>query len=150
MNNPDKLFLDIAERVANESSCISLHVGAVLVKDNRIISIGFNGTPSGYPHCNDEYSRGAFTRSEHHDWSIRHEIHAEMNAILFAAKSGIPVEGCTLYITHEPCDNCLKNCVAAGISRIVYKYPCVQRPHGDTFCGDFRNSYITIERFLEE
>lgn len=119
----DKLFIEIAEVLAKESKCVSLQVGAVLVKDNRIISIGYNGTVSGYNTCNESLQDGVFNREDHTKWSDSHEIHAEMNAILFAAKSGISTNGCTLYCTHEPCDQCLKNIIQAGVKRVVFKEP---------------------------
>lgn len=116
----DKFFLDIASRVAEESHCVSLHVGAVIVKDQRIISIGYNGTPAGVINCDDALSQGLFERDNHHEWSLKNEIHAEMNALMFAAKNGIPVNGCTLYVTHQPCDDCMKNISQSGIVRVVY------------------------------
>lgn len=119
----DKFFLDVASRLAEESHCISLHVGAVIVKDKRIISMGYNGTPSGAPNCSDMYEAGEFTKDQHHQWSLSNEIHAEMNALMYAAKQGISVDGCTMYVTHQPCDECVKNIYQAGIKRVVYLYP---------------------------
>ena len=119
----DKFFLDVASRLAEESHCISLHVGAVIVKDKRIISMGYNGTPSGAPNCSDMYEAGEFTKEQHHQWSLSNEIHAEMNALMYAAKQGISVNGCTMYVTHQPCDECVKNIYQAGIKRVVYLYP---------------------------
>ena len=119
-------FLKIAEAIAEESKCIKLQVGAVIVKDDRIISTGYNGTPSGTPTCQEEFyntnTPSTFSQ-KHHEWSNIHEIHAEMNAILFAAKNGISTNGATLYCTHEPCDQCMKNIIQAGIIKVIYKYP---------------------------
>lgn len=119
----DRYFIDIALRTAQESKCISLKVGAVIVKDNRVIAQGYNGTPSGQVNCDEALKQGLFTRDKHHEWSLVNEIHAEMNALMFAAKYGISVDGCTMYVTHQPCDQCLKNTYQAGIKRIVYLHP---------------------------
>lgn len=116
----DKFFLDVASRLAEESHCISLHVGAVIVRDKRIISMGYNGTPEGLPNCDDQFSKGVFKREEHHEWSLINEIHAEMNALMYAAKNGIPVQDCTIYVTHKPCYECMKNISQSGIKRVVY------------------------------
>lgn len=115
-----KFFLDVASRLAEESHCISLHVGAVIVRDKRIISMGYNGTPEGLPNCDDQFAKGIFRREEHHEWSLINEIHAEMNALMYAAKNGIPVQDCTIYVTHKPCYECMKNISQSGIKRVVY------------------------------
>lgn len=119
----DKFFLDIATRLAEESHCISLKVGAVIVKDNRIISMGYNGTPAGTINCDEALKTGIYNKEQHHEWSLINEIHAEMNALMFAVKSGISVDGCTMYVTHQPCDQCLKNICQSGIKRVVYITP---------------------------
>lgn len=116
----DKFFLDVASRLAEESHCIALNVGAVIVKDKRIISMGYNGTPEGLPNCDERYHKGLFTRENHHEWSLINEIHAEMNALMYAAKTGISVAGCTIYVTHKPCYECMKNIAQSGIVRVVY------------------------------
>lgn len=131
----DKLFLDIAKRLASESKCQSLQVGAVIVKDGRVVSTGINGTPNKAINCNSirfsdsdskQYVSDYTTHTvdmEHTEWSSIHEIHAEMNAILYSARKGISTEGATMYVTHEPCDQCLKNIIQSGITRIVYSEP---------------------------
>ncbi|MCD5382625.1 deaminase [Candidatus Gracilibacteria bacterium] len=114
----DKNFLKIAQEISTGSKCVSKQVGAVIVKDNRILSTGYNGTPSGYINCCD-YWKGEYTK-DHHDWSLKYEIHAEMNAILWAARNGVEIEGSTIYCTLEPCFQCTKNILASGIKKIVY------------------------------
>ncbi|AXX91105.1 dCMP deaminase [Malaciobacter molluscorum LMG 25693] len=114
----DRNFINIAHEIASASKCVSKQVGAVIVKDGRILSTGYNGTPSGYINCSehwhDEYT------SNHHEWSKTYEIHAEMNAIIWAARKGISIEDATIYVTLEPCSECSKNLIASGIKRIVY------------------------------
>ncbi len=117
----DRNFINIALEIATASKCVSKQVGAVIVKDGRILSTGYNGTPSGYTNCCD-YWDGKYT-SEHHDWSKTYEIHAEMNAIIWAAREGISIKGATIYVTLEPCSECSKNIIASGIKRIVYDKP---------------------------
>ncbi len=115
----DKNFINIAKEIASASKCVSKQVGAVIVKDGRILSTGYNGTPSGYSNCNEHWNN-LYTK-EHHEWSKTYEIHAEMNAIIWAARKGISIEGATIYVTLEPCSECSKNLIAAGIKKIVYE-----------------------------
>ena len=114
----DKNFINIAHEIASASKCVSKQVGAVIVKDGGILSTGYNGTPAGYTNCsehwNDEYTK------DHHEWSKTYEIHAEMNALIWAARKGISIEGGTIYVTLEPCSECSKNLIAAGIKKIIY------------------------------
>lgn len=115
-------FMKTAFLFADESKCVSYHVGAVIVKDKRIVSIGYNGTPSDLPNCNELFDLENFDREEHHKWSRDNEIHAEMNAIGFAAKKGEDIEGCDMYVTTSPCNDCLKNICATGIKNVYYLY----------------------------
>ena len=115
----DQNFINIAKEIGSASKCVSKQVGAVIVRDGRILSTGYNGTPTGYTNCcthwDDEYT------SEHHEWSKTYEIHAEMNAIIWAAREGISINGADIYVTLEPCSECSKNLIASGIKRIVYE-----------------------------
>jgi len=115
----DKVFLNIAEEISSASKCVSKKVGSVIVKDGRILSSGYNGTPAGYPNCSDHWN-GQWTE-HHHEWSKEYEIHAEMNAIIWAARKGISIEGATIYATLQPCSQCTKNIIASGIKKIVYR-----------------------------
>ncbi len=114
----DKTFINIAKEIASASKCVSKQVGAVIVKDGRILSTGYNGTPAGFTNCSDHWN-GEYTK-DHHDWSKTYEIHAEMNAIIWAARKGISIEDASIYVTLEPCSECSKNLIASGIKRIVY------------------------------
>jgi dCMP deaminase len=98
-------------------------MGAVIVRNGHILSFGVNGTPPGYINCNNKFplkTSKQFNREEHHFWSNAFELHAEINAAIFASKIPISIEGSTIYITSQPCEQCLKYLVAAGIKRIVY------------------------------
>lgn len=110
----DDYFMALARIVAERSTCDRLRAGAVLVKNNRIISTGYNGSPPGLPHCDDA---GHMMEEGH---CVR-TIHGEHNAILQAAViPGASTEGSTLYTKYIPCIHCCKYVVAAGIKRVVY------------------------------
>jgi dCMP deaminase len=100
--------MEIAEIVAKRSAVETTKVGVVIVKENRVISMGYNGTLSGFPHVrkNNDQSK---------------EVHAEINAICFAAKAGIALNGATMFVTKVPCINCVKAIIQAGINNIIYK-----------------------------
>ena len=113
-------FMKTAFLLSKESKCVSKQVGCVIVKDKRIVSMGYNGTLPGLPHCNEVFSESQFDREAHHKWSNINELHAEMNAIMFAAKNDIGIDGCDMYVTLKPCDQCLKNIIQAGIRKVYY------------------------------
>jgi len=116
----DQTFINIAREVAVHSTCCKLKVGAVIVKDKRVLSTGYNGVISGASHCEDMFVKDS---PEHEAWSIQNELHGELNAILHAAKSGISVDGATIYITVSPCNTCARAIIATGIKRVVYNGP---------------------------
>jgi len=108
------------------STCIRLKIAAVIVKDDRIISSGWNGAPSGMIHCNEYFEHVKDTNSEdfkklHAEFSERNELHAEQNAIAFAARNGINTEGSILFTSVSPCASCAKLIIAAGIKTVYYK-----------------------------
>jgi dCMP deaminase len=106
-------FLNIAREVAQRSTCERAQVGAVIVRDKRILTTGYNGSPRGLPHCTEV---GCLMDNGH---CVR-TLHAEQNAIIQAALHGVITEGATIYVTHQPCFNCAKTIINAGISEIVY------------------------------
>ena len=112
--------MDTAERFAQLSSAVRLQVGAVVVKDNRIISIGYNGMPSGWTNECEEVIEvhedgGVITKTKDE------VIHAEANAISKLAKSGDSGDGATMFITHAPCVHCAKLIYGAGITNVYYR-----------------------------
>jgi len=125
----DKRFVQLANLVAGWSSCFqeNRQVGAVIVKNKRIITTGYNGASSGIESCKDKAA--CLRRDLKIESGTRHEvcyaIHAEQNAIIQAARLGISIEGATLYCTHQPCAICAKMIINAGIARIVFSkaYP---------------------------
>lgn len=125
----DLSFMEIASMFANHSSCVKRKVGAVLVKDLRILSTGYNGTPSGLCNCDEVFKNTADLKDgilpngikiTHHDFAEQFEIHAEQNCLSFAAKNGVSTKDCTLYITTAPCVNCAKIIIASGIKKVIY------------------------------
>jgi len=119
-------FLDMAEQVASRSTCLRRKVGCVLVKEKRVIATGYNGAPSGAPHCD---VTGCIRQHEGIPSGQRLDIcrasHAEANAISQCARYGVPTEGATAYVTVSPCVTCAKLLVQAGIDCVVYRgiYP---------------------------
>lgn len=114
-------FMGICDQVATRSTCIRRSVGAIIVKDNRILSTGYNGAPSGLAHCADV---GCYRQAHGIPSGTMAEacrgIHAEQNAIVQAAKYGIPIDGSVLYCTTFPCSICAKMIINAGISQVIY------------------------------
>ena len=136
-------FINIATELATASKCVSKQVGAVIVKDGRILSTGYNGTPAGFTNCVDHWD-GEYT-ADHHEWSKTYEIHAEMNAIIWAARQGISIANATIYVTLEPCSECSKNLIASGIKRIVYAKP-YEHTHSDSISKFLKDNGVSIER----
>lgn len=122
----DEYFMVIADQVAHRATCTRRHIGAVLVKDKRILATGYNGTPAGLAHCDEvgclREQRGIPSGTQH---ELCRGIHAEQNAVIQAAKHGIAIDGATVYCTHQPCVLCAKILINAGVKDIVYResYP---------------------------
>lgn len=120
----DQYFLEIAHVVAKRSTCKRRQIGAVIVRDRRILTTGYNGAPSGLAHClevgclRDQLGIPSGTRTE-----MCRALHSEMNAIIQAAQHGVSTKGATLYCTHQPCSVCARMLINAGITRIVYTGP---------------------------
>jgi dCMP deaminase len=139
----DRNFINIAHEIASASKCVSKQVGAVIVKNGRILSTGYNGTPAGYTNCCEHWN-GEYTK-DHHNWSKTYEIHAEMNAIIWAAREGISIDGATIYVTLEPCSECSKNLIASGIKRIVYDR-AYEHTNSDVVSKFIKDNGVIIEQ----
>lgn len=114
----EDIFMELAVNLAKRSHCIKRHVGAVLVKDTRIISIGYNGPPAGTHNCDEEFpEKGCFTDSK---GSCSLAIHAEQNAILYAVKNNASVDGASLFVTLSPCLACSRIIYSTGIKEVTY------------------------------
>ncbi len=116
--------MTIAKTVATRSTCLRRHTGAIIVRDRRILTTGYNGAPSGIRHCEEV---GCLREALNIPSGERHELcrglHAEQNAILQAALYGVSLEGAEIYTTHEPCVLCTKMIINVGIKKIYYLEP---------------------------
>lgn len=141
----DAYFIQIAHLVATRATCPRRSVGAVLVRDRRILATGYNGAPSGVTHCPE--------LGPTHDWPVGclraahciRALHAEQNCLLQAAKVGIPSDGATIYVTCQPCNTCAKMIINAGIERVIYEgdYP-------DAFSLElFREAGLEVLRYKD-
>ena len=147
MNKWDKRFMEMTELVSTWSSCIRRQVGAIIVKDKRILTTGYNGAPADVSSCRD---RGECLRIQRNIPSgtcqeICYAVHAEQNAICQAAKLGLSIDGATLYCTHQPCTICARLIINSGIKKVVYKngYP-------DDFSLElFKEAGVVIEKYEE-
>lgn len=141
----DEYFMDIAHLVKTRATCPRRQVGAVIVRDRRILCTGYNGAPRGLSHCppgghERDWPEGCL-RAGH---CIR-ALHAEQNALLQAAMIGIACQGATIYVTCQPCNTCAKMIINAGIERVIYEgdYP-------DPFSLElFRDSHTGVYRFRD-
>ena len=120
-------FMSVAHLISRRAPCTRGHIGAVIVRDNNILSTGYNGAPSGLPHCNDNGSSCRIYKSIHPDGTIEENcvntIHAEINAIAQAAKHGVSIRDSDIYITASPCIHCIKVLINVGIKTIYYAKP---------------------------
>lgn len=134
-------FMDIANIISKGSTCQKHQVGAVIVRDNRIISHGYNGVPSGSIHCCD-IDHG----DNHHQWSLENEIHAEANALIWAGRSGISCVNAIMYCTLSPCYDCTKLIIASGISLLVYRDE--YRHANQDWMNKFKDARINVLRLI--
>ncbi len=122
----DEYFQTITRDVADRSTCIRRHVGAIIVKDKRILATGYNGAPSGLAHC---LTTGCLREELGIPSGQKHELcrgaHAEQNAVIQAARYGVSIDGATVYCTNQPCIVCAKILINAGVEKIIYEnsYP---------------------------
>jgi dCMP deaminase len=113
------IFMNLATDLAARSHCVRAHVGAVLAKDTRIISIGYNGPPAGTHNCDEEWPELGCDRDSKGSCSLA--LHAEENAILYAVKNGSKIAGSTLYTTLSPCIACARLILSSGIKLVFFK-----------------------------
>jgi dCMP deaminase len=119
----DHYFLQIALATSTRSTCPRLHVGAVIVKDRRIISTGYNGSVRGQPHCEDVGCDLVETGNPDKPHRCQRTVHAEANALLFSRSAPGGLDDAALYCTHSPCRECFKLIANAGVATVVYAEP---------------------------
>ena len=136
--DPDGYFMGIAVAVRARANCTGRRVGAIVVRDRRILSTGYNGTPAGMTNCEDGGCERcarpeAYASGEGYDVCIC--VHAEQNALLAAARFGVAIEGCTVYTTLQPCFGCLKEMLQASVHEVCYLH---------TWQSRFGEQYATL------
>lgn len=121
----NEYFMSVAHLISRRSTCERAQIGAVIVRENNILATGYNGSPSGLPHCDGPNC--LIYKSIHPDGTMEENcmrtIHAEINAIAQAAKNGTSIKGADIYVTASPCLNCLKVLINVGIKTIYYDKP---------------------------
>jgi len=140
----DEYFMEITRLVVSRSTCLRRQVGAVIVKDKKILATGYNGAPSGLPHCLEV---GCLREEMGIPSGERHELcrglHAEQNAIIQAAYYGVSINDATLYCTNLPCIICTKMVINAGIARVVY-----EQGYADPLASQmWEGSQVSVEQF---
>ena len=143
----DDIFMELAVNLAKRSHCIKRHVGAVLTKDTRIISIGYNGPPAGTHNCDKEWPEVGCPRDSKGGCSLA--IHAEQNALLYAVKNKTEVQGATLYVTLAPCLACSRIIYTMGVKKVIYlnsyaEYKGIESDEGVDFLTKFG---VEVERY---
>lgn len=139
--------MDITRLVAKRSTCLRRHVGAILVKDKKILATGYNGAPSRLDHCLDV---GCLRQQQGIPSGERHELcrglHAEQNAIIQAAYHGVEIRGATLYSTNHPCIICSKMIINAGIEEVIYR-----EGYADALAAAMlKESSVKVDRFRRQ
>lgn len=137
--------MEIAHLVATRATCPRRSVGAVVVKDRRIVATGYNGAPAGLPHCPPEGDKNEWPAGCLISGHCMRSLHAEQNCLLQAAKIGVSCDGAAIYVTCQPCNTCAKMIINAGINRVVYEgdYP-------DDFSLElFRDSKLAVFRYKD-
>lgn len=134
------IYMDLALQLAKRSHCVKAQVGAVLTKDTRIISLGYNGPPAGTHNCDVEWPKDGCPRDSKGSCSLA--LHAEQNAILYASKNGVSMHGSTLYVTLSPCIACARVIYTMGIKKVYFKdsyakYKGLQSDEGVDFLKRF-------------
>lgn len=162
-----EVLMQTALLFAQRSTCVRVKAGAVVTVDNRIVSTGYNGNAPGKEHCYDHFIKqykeipqetrnSLFPTFEdylnhwsfkeiHHNWAIEHELHAEMNAIIYCAKKGISINGGSIYTTYSPCLFCVKSILHAGIKHVYY-HTLYDREEGHKAIDILKENDITVQQ----
>lgn len=146
----DDIYMELAENLAKRSHCVKMHVGAVLTKDTRIVSLGYNGPPAGTHNCDVEWPKDGCPRDSKGGCSLA--LHAEQNAIIYASKNNVPLENCSIYVTLAPCLSCARIIYASGIKKVIYlnsyaEYKGIEKEEGVEFLRQFG---VEVVRYRKE
>ena len=140
----DQTMMEVAHVLAERSTCWKRDVGCVITRDNRIVSSGYNGAPSGMYHCKDSF---AGCLIDPYTQRCTRSIHAETNAIITASRHGVPLDGGTAYVTCRPCLPCLQNLIQAGIARVVADDMRTESSDAETMRGYLLDAPVVMEYF---
>lgn len=148
----DEIYMELAQNLSNRSHCVKMKVGAVLTKDTRIVSLGYNGPPAGTHNCDQEWPETGCPRDSKGGCSLA--LHAEQNAILYAAKNKITLEDATLYVTLSPCLACARIIFTTGIKKVIYlnsykDYKGINTDEGVDFLTRFGVQVIGFKSLIE-
>jgi dCMP deaminase len=143
----DKIYMELAENLALRSHCTKAQVGAVLTKDTRIISIGYNGPPAGTHNCDEEFGDEGCPRDSKGSCSLA--LHAEQNAILYASKNGVSLENSTIYVTLSPCISCARIIYSMKIKKVIYlhSYAAYKGLASDEGVDFLRKFGVEVEKY---
>jgi dCMP deaminase len=146
----DFIFMELAVNLARRSHCVRRNVGAVLTRDTRIVSIGYNGPPAGTHNCDEDFSGQGCPKDSKGSCSLA--LHAEENCILYASKNGTPVNGTTLYVTLSPCIACARTIFTMKVQKVIYlnsyaKYKGIAVEDGVEF---LRTYGVEVEEYAGE
>ncbi|GAC1300305.1 MAG: cytidine/deoxycytidylate deaminase family protein [Mucilaginibacter sp.] len=149
----DHIFMNLATDLAKRSHCVKAQVGAVLTKDTRIISIGYNGPPAGTHNCDEEWPLTGCPRDSKGSCSLA--LHAEENAILYAVKNGANLVGATLYTTLSPCLPCARLIFSAGVKKVFFdksyaEYKGISNDEGVDFLNRFGVPALKFKHDLDD
>ncbi len=148
----NSIFMNLASDLSLRSHCVKRQVGAVLTKDTRIISIGYNGPPPETHNCDEEWPEDGCPRDSRNSCSLA--LHAEENAILYAVKNGTQIQGSTLYTTLSPCIACARLILSSGIKQVYFKesyaaYKGLKNDEGVDFLNKFGvNCVVMPEEYI--
>ena len=146
----DQIYMNLAVNLAQRSHCVKTKVGAVLTKDTRIVSLGYNGPPAGTHNCDIEWPENGCPRDSKGSCSLA--LHAEQNAILYAMKNNMSIEGCTLYVTLSPCIACARVIFTIGIKKVFFlkSYAAFKKITVDEGVEFLKKFGVEVEKYPEE
>jgi dCMP deaminase len=142
------IYMDLAINLAKRSHCVKAQVGAVLTKDTRIVSLGYNGPPAGTHNCDEVWPAEGCPRDSKGSCSLA--LHAEQNAILYASKNNVSIEGSTLYITLSPCIACARVIFTTGIRKVwfLHSYASFKGLSTDEGVDFLRRFGVDVEQYI--
>lgn len=141
----EEVWFDLAQVIGRRAVCLYYKVGAIIVRDNQILSMGYNGPPRGVVHCTDVGCAKIIKGKNKKHQGLCRGAHGEMNAIANAASNGINISGADLYVTYRPCAACTKTILNSGIKRIFY----LKDYKGDEVVWDYlRQGKVKMEKII--